>query len=110
MTFTVKVEDSGSGVKEVKLTVDGASQGLMSQSGSTYTKTLSLSEGSHTWVVEAVDNVGNTATQKYSFTISTWMSLLPYLIAATIVIVIIAVVALMLRRRKPAPLPPPPPP
>jgi len=101
VTFTVKVEDSGSGVKEVKLTVDGASQGLMSQSGSTYTKTLSLSEGSHTWVVEAVDNVGNTAIQKYSFTISTWMSLLPYLTAIAIVIVIIiATAAIMLRRRR----------
>jgi hypothetical protein len=111
VAFSVKVEDSGSGVKEVKLIVDGVSQGTMSMSGSTYSKTISLSEGSHTWVVEAVDNVGNTATQKYSFTISTWMSLLPYLIAATIIIVIIiAVVALMLRRRKPAPLPPPPPP
>jgi hypothetical protein len=109
VTFTVKVEDSGSGVKEVKLIVDGASQGLMSRSGNTYTMTVSLSEGSHTWSIEAVDNVGNTATQKYSFTISTWVSLLPYLIAATIVIVIIATAAILLRRRR-APLPPPPPP
>jgi hypothetical protein len=109
VTFTVKVEDSGSGVKEVKLIVDGASQGLMSVSGNTYSKTISLSEGSHTWVVETVGNVGNTATQKYSFTISTWMSLLPYLTAIAIVIVIIATAAIMLRRRKPT-LPPPPPP
>jgi hypothetical protein len=109
VTFTVKVEDSGSGVKEVRLIVDGASQGLMSQSGNTYTKTLSLSEGSHTWSIEAVDNVGNTATQKYSFTISTWVSLLPYLTAIAIIIVIIATAAILLRRRKPT-LPPPPPP
>jgi hypothetical protein len=109
VTFTVKVEDSGSGVKEVKLIVDGASQGLMSQSGNTYTKTLSLSEGSHTWSIEAVDNVGNTATRNYSLTVSTWMSLLPYLTAIAIVIVIIATAAIMLRRRR-APLPPPPPP
>jgi len=110
VAFTVKVEDSGSGVKEVKLIIDGASQGLMSVSGNTYSKTISLSEGSHTWVVEAVDNVGNTITQNYSFTISTWVSLLPYLIAAAIIIVIIiATAAIMLRRRR-APLPPPPPP
>jgi hypothetical protein len=107
ITFTVKVEDSGSGVKEVKLIVDGVSQGTMSMSGNTYSKTISLSEGSHTWIIEAVDNVGNTATQNYSFTISTWMSLLPYLIAIAIVIVIIAAAAIMLRRRKPT-LPPPP--
>jgi len=110
VTFSVTVEDAGSGVKEVRLIVDDVSQGLMSVSGSIYSKTLSLSEGSHTWVVEAVDNVGNTATQKYSFTISTWMSLLPYLIAATIVIVIIIATAAILLRRRRAPLPPPPPP
>jgi hypothetical protein len=81
----------------------------MSRSGNTYTTTVSLSEGSHTWSIEAVDNVGNTATQKYSFTISTWMSLLPYLTAIAIVIVIIATAAILLRRRKPT-LPPPPPP
>jgi len=109
VSFTIKVEDSGSGVKEVKLIVDGASKGTMSVSGNTYSKTISLSEGSHTWVVETVDNVGNTATQKYSFTVSTWMSLLPYLTAIAIVIVIIATAAILLRRRKPT-LPPPPPP
>jgi len=81
----------------------------MSQSGNTYSKTLSLSEGSHTWVVEAVDNVGNIATQNYSLTVSTWMSLLPYLTAIAIVIIIIATAAILLRRRR-APLPPPPPP
>jgi hypothetical protein len=48
VAFTVKVEDSGSGVKETRLIVDGVSQGLMSQSGNTFTKTISLSEGSHT--------------------------------------------------------------
>ena len=83
----------------------------MSRSGNTYTTTVSLSEGSHTWSIEAVDNVGNTITQNYSLTISTWMSLLPYLTAIAIVIVIIAIVAaaILLRRRKPT-LPPPPPP
>jgi len=111
VSFTVKVEDSGSGVKEVRLIVDGASQGTMSVSGNTYTMTVSLSEGSHTWSIEAVDNVGNTATQSYSLTVSTWVGLLPYLTAIAIVIVIIAIAAaaIMLRRRR-APLPPPPPP
>jgi hypothetical protein len=110
VTFSVKVEDSGSGVKEARLIVDGASKGAMSRSGNTYTMTVSLSEGSHTWIVEAVDNVGNSETQNYSITISTWVSLLPYLIAIAIVIaIIIAAAAIMLRRRR-APLPPPPPP
>jgi len=67
--FTVRVEDSGSGVKEVRLTVDGISQGSMT-SGSDYSKTISLSEGSHTWSVEAVDNVDNTATWSGSFTLT----------------------------------------
>jgi hypothetical protein len=111
VTFSVTVEDAGSGVKEVRLIVDDVSQGLMSVSGNTYTMTVSLSEGSHTWSIEAVDNVGNTATQSYSLTVSTWVGLLPYLTAIAIVIVIIAIVAaaIMLRRRR-APLPPPPPP
>lgn len=50
--FTVRVEDVGSGVKEVRLTVDGSSQGTMSI-GSDYSRTLTISEGSHTWSVEA---------------------------------------------------------
>jgi hypothetical protein len=67
--FTLRVEDSGSGVKEVRLTVDGVSQGTMA-SGSDYSKTISLSEGSHTWSVEAVDNVDNAATWSGSFTLT----------------------------------------
>jgi hypothetical protein len=109
VTLTVKVEDSGSGVKEVKLIVDGVSQGTMSMSGSTYSKTISLSEGSHTWVIEAVDNVGNTITQNYSLTIAKGLPMEIYLtIAAIVIVIIIAAVAIMLRRRH-APLPPPPP-
>ncbi len=69
VTFTVRVEDSGSGVKEVRLTVDGISQGSMT-AGSDYFKTISLSEGSHTWSIEAVDNVDNTATWSGSFTLT----------------------------------------
>ncbi|MEM3466679.1 MAG: DNRLRE domain-containing protein [Candidatus Jordarchaeales archaeon] len=64
--FTVRVEDSGSGVKEVRLTVDGVSQGVM-MSGSDYSKTISLSEGSHTWSIEAVDNLDNAASWSGTF-------------------------------------------
>jgi len=67
--FIVRVEDSGSGVKEVRLMVDGVSQGTMT-AGSDYSKTISLSAGSHTWSVEAVDNVDNTATWSGSFTLT----------------------------------------
>jgi predicted secreted protein len=109
-SFTVKVEDSGSGVKEVRLIVDGVSQGTMSMSGSTYSKTISLSEGSHTWVIEAVDNVGNTITQNYSLTIAKGLPIEIYLLAIAIVIVIIIAAAAIMLRRRHAPLPPPPPP
>jgi len=83
----------------------------MSQSGSTYSKTLNLSESSHTWIVEAVDNVGNTATQTYSFIILTGLPMETYLLpVAIIIVIIIATVTIMLRRRRaPLPLPPPPP-
>ncbi|MGQ9479619.1 MAG: OmpL47-type beta-barrel domain-containing protein, partial [Thermoproteota archaeon] len=67
--FTVRVEDSVSGVKEVRLTVDGISQGTMT-SGSDYSKTISLSEGDHTWSVEAEDNVGNIETWEGAFTLA----------------------------------------
>jgi len=68
--FTVRVEDTGSGVKEVRLTVDGVSQGAMSRDGETYTKTVSLSEGSHTWSIEAVDNLDNAEAWRGSFTLA----------------------------------------
>jgi hypothetical protein len=71
VTFSVKVEDAGSGVKEVKLIVDSVSQGSMAVSGNTYSKTVSLLEGSHTWSIEAVDNVNNAITKSYSLTIAT---------------------------------------
>ncbi|MBO3840465.1 MAG: DNRLRE domain-containing protein [Candidatus Brockarchaeota archaeon] len=67
--FTVRVEDTGSGVKEVRLTVDGVSQGNMSGGGE-YSKTVSLSEGSHTWSIEAVDNLDNAETWSGSFTLA----------------------------------------
>lgn len=66
--FTVNIEDLTSGIKEVKLAIDGVSQGTMI-SGSTYSKMISLSEGSHTWSIEALDNVNNAAIQSYSFTL-----------------------------------------
>ncbi|MEM3712429.1 MAG: DNRLRE domain-containing protein [Thermoproteota archaeon] len=66
VTFTVIVEDPGSGVKEVKLITDGVYQGLMTKSGNNYTRTISLSEGDHFWMVEAVDNLGNSEIQAYS--------------------------------------------
>ncbi|MEM2350928.1 MAG: Ig-like domain-containing protein, partial [Thermoproteota archaeon] len=64
--FAVRVEDTGSGVKEVRLIVDGTSQGTMT-GGSEYSKTISLSEGSHTWSVEALDNLDNAKTWSGSF-------------------------------------------
>jgi len=69
VTFTVRVEDAGSGIKEVRLTVDGVSHGTMSV-GSDYSKTISLSEGFHAWSVEAVDNVDNAASWSGSFTLT----------------------------------------
>ncbi len=110
VTFTVTVTDTGSGIKEVKLTVDGALQGTMTKNGDAYTKTFSIAEGSHTWSVEASDNVGNTATQKYTLNLQAipiWMYA-----AIVLVVVVVAFVILFLRRKTRAPptFPPPPPP
>ncbi|MEM3388301.1 MAG: DNRLRE domain-containing protein [Thermoproteota archaeon] len=67
--FTVRVEDSGSGVKEVRLTVDGIPQGTMT-GGSDYSKTITLTEGSHNWSVEAIDNLDNAASWNGVFTLT----------------------------------------
>ncbi|MEM2550311.1 MAG: DNRLRE domain-containing protein [Nitrososphaerota archaeon] len=102
VTFTVSVEDEGSGVGEVRIIVDGSPQGVMEKSGDVYTKTLSLGEGEHTWSIEAVDNVGNTASVSYSFTLtvskaSTTIWLYVFIV---IIIVIVAISALALKRRR----------
>lgn len=70
VVFTVKITDCGSGVKEVELIVDGFPQGNMNKSRTKYTKTVSLSEGNHSWSIKAVDNLNNSATQNYFFTLT----------------------------------------
>ncbi|MGQ9691600.1 MAG: OmpL47-type beta-barrel domain-containing protein, partial [Thermoproteota archaeon] len=67
--FSIRVEDTGSGVKEVRLTIDGVSQGTMS-GGSDYFKTITLSEGAHSWSVEAIDNVDNSASWSGTLTLT----------------------------------------
>ncbi len=70
VSFTVSVKDLGSGIKEVRLIVDGVFQGLMTKSGDKYTKTISLDEGDHSWSIEAVDNLGNSKiTEEYYLTL-----------------------------------------
>lgn len=103
VTFTVSVEDAGSGVREVRVIVDSSPQGTMEKNGNIYTKTLSLSEGEHTWSIEAVDNVGNMVSRSYSFTLTISKAYAPiwqYVFVAIMVIVIIAISALMLKRRR----------
>lgn len=98
----MKVEDAGSGVKEVRLTVDGVSQGTMTGSGNDYSKTVSLSKGAHGWSVEAVDNVGNMATQSNILPITV---ILMWILAIVAVVVILLAVLLLGGRNKH--LPPP---
>jgi len=69
VSFTVSVEDPGSGIKEVELILDGVSRGLMTKSGDKYVKTISLDEGDHSWSIEAVDNLGNSKTKEYYLTL-----------------------------------------
>ncbi|MGB9760163.1 MAG: OmpL47-type beta-barrel domain-containing protein [Thermoproteota archaeon] len=69
VNFSIGVEDFVSGVKDVELIVDGLPQGKMNKDGSIYNKAVSLSEGSHSWSVEAVDNVNNLSFINCSFTL-----------------------------------------
>lgn len=85
--FTVRVEDAGSGIKEVRPTVDGVSQDTMTGGGNDYSKTVSLSKGAHGLSVEAVDNVGNMATQS---------NILPITVILIWILAIVAVVVILL--------------
>jgi hypothetical protein len=67
ISFLVKANDSGSGIKEVELIVNNISTGLMNKSGVHYTGNVKLSEGLHNWSIKVVDNVNNNIEQNYSF-------------------------------------------
>lgn len=110
LNFTFKVSDGGSGVAEVRLTVDGNSVELTKHGGG-YLASLQLSEGDHTLIVEVKDFIGNSATYTYKITIIperkdqfTWLLPVVAVIAA-----LLAIVIYVKDKRKP-PLPPPPPP
>jgi len=64
----VKTTDS-SGVREIELTVDGVPLGFMVKDGDRYVKTVSLSEGSHSWSIRLTDNLNNSDTCSYLFTL-----------------------------------------
>jgi len=59
--FKVIVRDNGSGVANVELFFDGASQGTMKKQNSTYIQTIGVSPGKHNWKAKAIDNLGNLA-------------------------------------------------
>jgi len=62
VTFRITVDETGSGVTGVALTIDGASEGSMAGEDGTYTRTKEMTPGAHTWSARAEDNVGNLAT------------------------------------------------
>lgn len=77
-TITWKCVDTDSGVKTVRISVDGGSDVAptsISESSGTYTCTYipatALIDGSHTIKVTATDNDGNTATSSITFKIDT---------------------------------------
>ncbi|MBO3770044.1 MAG: hypothetical protein JTT15_06560 [Candidatus Brockarchaeota archaeon] len=62
--FTVSVEDEGSRSEGGQIIAYGFPQEMMKKSRDVYTNFLS--EGEHTWSIEAVDDVGNMANRSYS--------------------------------------------
>jgi len=56
--FEGTVAEGDSGLATITLMLDGTSQGDMVP-GTTYSKTMTVTEGVHTWTIRAVDNVGN---------------------------------------------------
>jgi hypothetical protein len=71
ITLNYGATDGGSGVQSVTATLDGsptlAGHGL--QSGQSINLLTELSLGQHTFVVQAVDNVGNTSSQSVTFSV-----------------------------------------
>jgi len=99
LDFTFKVIDKGSGVLEVKLTVDGTPIGL-TKNRENYNARLSLTEGSHVLNIIVKDFVRNTATYSYTVTVSIergyeflWIILLS-------IAVIVALIALVYIKQK----------
>lgn len=62
VAFRVTVDETGSGVASVELTIDGASKGSMTVEDGVYTITEEMTPGAHTWSARAEDNVDNLAT------------------------------------------------
>ena len=64
--------DSGSGVKQVQVSMDSGTYTLATGTTSwSYTSSSSLSSGSHTVTAKATDNAGNVATASTTFTVNT---------------------------------------
>ncbi len=56
--FEGTATEGDSGLATITLMLDGTSQGDMIP-GTTYSKTVTVTEGAHSWTISAVDNVGN---------------------------------------------------
>ena len=103
VTVTWTQDDTGSGVADVQISVDG---GAYRDLGTATTETLTgLSDGSHTVSLKVKDVAGNVQTSSVTFTVSTastgGLALEPLLIGGVVVvIVVVAVVAAMLMRRR----------
>jgi len=72
-TLVFSAEDSGSGIKEYRLQLDGAEKTLWVDDKNTKEYKLpNLPSGKHTLIAEAVDHSGNSLTTTFDFTVETF--------------------------------------
>lgn len=100
ITLTAQVADTPAGVASVTFIVDGTSYIAVNRGNGTYAVTIATSaaqDGAHSYMVVAVDRLGNTATRTGSFSVNTPTDYLgAAVIVAPLLIFLLLVVAFLL--------------
>ena len=96
--------DTGSGVSQVRISIDGGA--FMSLGSATSYDIATLADGKHNVTVRVTDRAGNYAEATVEFTISTGGGISSIMMGAIALVIIVAIVAgVLLMKRKKGPVP-----
>jgi len=96
--------DTGSGVSQVRISIDGGA--FMSLGSVTSYDIATLADGTHNVTVRVTDRAGNYAEDTVEFTISTGGGISSIMMGAIALVIIVAIVAgVLLMKRKKGPVP-----
>jgi len=96
--------DTGSGISQVRISIDGGA--FMSLGSVTSYDIATLADGTHNVTVRVTDNAGNYAEATVEFSISTGGGISSIMIGAIALVIIVAIVAgVLLMKRKKGPVP-----